>query len=113
MGQYYIIANIDKEEYIKPSEFGDGLKLMEFGCTGIGTTTALVVLLSSGNGRGGGDLHTEDPYIGHWAGDRIVIAGDYADNDFIGELDTTDEELQRIANEVFNEGFKEKDRGKT
>jgi hypothetical protein len=37
------------------------------------------VLLADGNGRGGGDLHSEHPIIGSWSGDRIVVAGDYAD----------------------------------
>ena len=31
MGQYYLIANIDKKEYIHPHKFDDGMKLMEFG----------------------------------------------------------------------------------
>ncbi len=79
MGQYYYVINIDKKQYLYPHKLGDGLKLMEFGMSSYGTMTALAVLLADGNGRGGGDLHSEDPIIGSWAGDRIVIAGDYAD----------------------------------
>jgi len=40
---------------------------------------ALSVLLADGNGRGGGDLRSDNSIVGTWAGDRIVIAGDYAD----------------------------------
>ena len=80
MGQYYHPVNIDKREYLNPHRFGDGLKLLEFGNSSSGTMTALALLLADGNGRGGGDLHTEDESIvGRWAGDRIVVAGDYAD----------------------------------
>lgn len=79
MGQYYVIANLDKKQYLHPHRFGDGLKLLEFGASGQGTMTGLAILLASGNGRGGGDLHSEDPIIGSWAGDRIVVTGDYAD----------------------------------
>jgi len=79
MGQYYKITNIDKEEYLCPHKFGSGLKLMEFGNDGQSAMTGLAVLLADGNGRGGGDLRSEHPIIGTWAGDRIVIAGDYAD----------------------------------
>jgi hypothetical protein len=79
MGQYYIICNLDKKEYLLPHKFGDGLKLMEFGASADGTMLGLAVLLADGNGRGGGDLHADNPIIGSWAGDRIVIAGDYAD----------------------------------
>ena len=31
------------------------------------------------NNRGGGDLRSDNPLVGSWAGDNIVIAGDYAD----------------------------------
>ena len=79
MGQYYLIVNLDKKQYLHPHRCGDGLKLLEFGCSATGTLTALAILLADGNGRGGGDLRSENPVIGSWAGDRIVIAGDYAD----------------------------------
>lgn len=79
MGQYYIPVNLDKREYIDPHKLNDGIKLLEFGCSAYGTMTALAVLLADGNNRGGGDLHSEKAVIGSWAGDRIVIAGDYAD----------------------------------
>lgn len=79
MGQYYKIVNLDKKEWLHPHKFEDGMKLMEFGLSGMGTMSGLAILLADGNGRGGGDLHSENPIIGSWAGDRIVIAGDYAD----------------------------------
>lgn len=87
MGQYYKVVNLDKKEYLHPHKFKDGLKLLEFGCSGSGTMTGLAVLLSDGNGRGSGDLHSEKPIIGSWAGDRIVITGDYADPRFTAESD--------------------------
>lgn len=79
MGQYYKIVNLDKLEYLDPHRFGDGLKLLEFGSSGCGTMNALAILLADGNGRWGGDLDSEKPIVGSWAGDRIVVAGDYAD----------------------------------
>ncbi len=79
MGQYYKIINLDKQEYLDTYTFNDGAKLLEFGCSSEGTLTALAILLADGNGRGGGDLHSENPIIGSWAGNKIVVAGDYAD----------------------------------
>ncbi|MCK5050818.1 MAG: hypothetical protein KAS53_03690 [Candidatus Cloacimonetes bacterium] len=79
MGQYYKIVNLDKQEFLDTYTFNDGAKLLEFGCSSEGTLTALAILLADGNGRGGGDLHSDNPIIGSWAGDRIVVAGDYAD----------------------------------
>ena len=85
MGQYFKIVNLDKREYIEPYAFGDGLKLMEFACSANGMMTALAVLLASSNGMGGGDLHLDSKskwrdVPGRWAGNRIVIAGDYDDD---------------------------------
>lgn len=79
MGQYYYVVNVTKKQYLHPHKFGDGLKLMEFGPSGDGTMAGLAILLADGNGRGGGDLHSDKTVIGSWAGDQIVIAGDYAD----------------------------------
>lgn len=79
MGQYYRIVNIDKKQFLDPHRFGDGMKLTEFACSSGGILTGLAILLADGNNRGGGDLHCDDQIIGSWSGDRIVIAGDYAD----------------------------------
>lgn len=81
MGQYYRVINIDKKQYLHPHKFGDGLKLVEFGCSANATLCGLAILLAEGNGRGGGDLDSESPIIGSWARDRIVVAGDYADDE--------------------------------
>jgi hypothetical protein len=79
MGQYYKIVNIKKKQYISPYIFGDGSKLMEFSMSANGVLSGLSILLADGNGRGGGDLHSENDIVGSWAGDNIVVAGDYAD----------------------------------
>ena len=104
MGQYYLIVNIDKEQYIHPHAFGDGLKLMEFANSQYGTLCGLAVLLADGNNRGGGDLRSDAEIIGSWAGDRIVVAGDYADSGkFLGDFDGAyaDSTVFRYAQETF------------
>lgn len=83
MGQYYYVVNLDKKQYIKPHECNDGAKLMELHTS----LTLLSILCSSGNGRGGGDCRSENPIIGTWAGDRIVVAGDYDDEDKFPEAE--------------------------
>jgi len=105
MGQYYMIVNLDKRQYIHPHRFGDGLKLLEFGYGG-NTMCALAVLLSDGNGRGGGDLDNAEDHeiVGSWAGDRIVVAGDYADpGNWLDDIPR--EELQKVAEEHYTEAF--------
>jgi len=95
MGQYYRVVNLDKKQFLRPHAFGNGAKLMEFGSSAQGTMTALAVLLASGNGRGGGDARSDNSLIGSWAGDRIVITGDYADEGLFVTL--TEEEVVRWA----------------
>lgn len=99
MGQYYKIVNIKKKQYITPHTFGDGAKLMEFSMSANGVLAGLAILLADGNGRGGGDLHSTNSIIGSWAGDNIVIAGDYADEGkFVKEPD------QNLYNVATSEG---------
>lgn len=110
MGQYYITVNLDKKQYLFPHKFDDGLKLMEFGCSSMGTMTGLAILLADGNGRGGGDLHSEDPIVGSWAGDRIVITGDYADPGKFLPKGVTKKKLKEISKKCHSEGYQEADR---
>lgn len=77
MGQYHILYNLDKKEYIHAHHIGNGLKLMEQCGYGKSTATGLWLLLANSNGRGGGDAR-HHPMIGRWAGDRILVQGDYA-----------------------------------
>jgi hypothetical protein len=105
MGQYYRVVNLDKKELLCPYTFGDGAKLLEFGCSSPGMMCGLAILLADGNNRGGGDLRSDKEIIGSWAGDRIVIAGDYADEgkfleEFTQELNQT---LYRYAEDHFTD----------
>ena len=99
MGQYYYVVNLDKKEFLYPHKLGDGLKLWEI-CAGGGTSMALVALLADGNGRGGGDFNAH-PLVGSWCGDRIVVAGDYADNGrFLKKRKFTKKESERLDFEI-------------
>lgn len=62
MGQYHVVVNLSKKEYLYPRKFNDGVKLMEFGASGMGTMLALGWLLGN-----------------EWNGDHITIVGDYGD----------------------------------
>lgn len=90
MGQYWIPVNLDKKEYLDPHKLGTGLKLWEQVANHPGTGTALLILCAAQPVmRGGGDLSLDtgrEKYdelaasiIGRWAGDRIALVGDYAE----------------------------------
>jgi hypothetical protein len=73
-----MVYNLTKREYIHPHRIDNGLKLMEQIGHDRSTSTALFLLLANSNGKGGGDARPHD-LIGRWAGDRILIQGDYAE----------------------------------
>jgi len=78
MGQYHKVYNLDKQEFIHPHRIDNGLKLYEQVGHISTTSTALFALLANSNARGGGDFPAHE-LIGRWAGDRILIQGDYAE----------------------------------
>ena len=97
MGQYYLIVNIEKKQFIHPHKMGSGLKLWEMLAEG-SPFRALGILLADGNGRGGGDIE-EHPLIGSWIGDTILVTGDYAD----GERYNIKENLYHFAKDHYED----------
>lgn len=99
MGQYHSIYNVTKNETIMVG----GSKLWEQAHGA--TAAALLLLLSNSNGRGGGDFNIYpkdydkltpqeladksaiDLVSGRWAGDKIVVQGDYAEQTDPGYID--------------------------
>lgn len=95
MGQYHKAYNLTKKEFIHAHGIGNGLKLMEqIGFEG-STADAVFLLLANSNGRGGGDAEPHS-LIGQWAGDQIVVQGDYAKDTDPGFL--SEEELEGYEN---------------
>lgn len=80
MGQYHKVYNLDKREFIHAHHIDNGLKLLEQCGPGSSPTTsdAVWLLLANSNGRGGGDAPNH-PMVGRWAGDRLLVQGDYAE----------------------------------
>ncbi len=92
MGQYYLIVNIDKNEFIQPHSFGDGMKLGEQNKT----IHLLRILIGkrkkSYNKRWSILLNDRElikiPYLlpGSWSGNKIVFAGEYNDDNLYNEV---------------------------
>jgi hypothetical protein len=80
MGQYHILVNLDKREFVSPHGLGLGLKQREHNGAFDGTLAdALYFLTMTSPDRGGGDYqHTE--ISARWAGDRCVVLGDYTED---------------------------------
>lgn len=90
MGQYFVIVNLDKKEFLDPRKIGGGLKLWEMTHNEGGAFTALGYLLAQN-----GDCTD----IGRWAGDRIVIAGDYSGSELVTDEDVYSYNFDRVGQE--------------
>ena len=75
MGQYFLYANTTKKEYFHPHDIGGGAKAVEqFGSEG---PNLLTYLLIKSDGSGGGDVRNGGEFLGRWAGDNVIVVGDY------------------------------------
>jgi hypothetical protein len=72
MGQYHYLANLDTKEFVMPS----GAKQYEHTFYNGDLAHAMYLLTMTSPYRGGGDW-AETTVSGRWAGDRVVILGDY------------------------------------
>lgn len=98
MGQYWKAVNLDKRQFISPWALGSGAKLWEQ-LANPGPGQALIILLAAmPQPRGGGDLKA-DPVIGSWAGDRVVLVGDYAEDDDLPSSPIPFSEIYGLTNE--------------
>lgn len=80
MGQYHMLVNLDKREFVSPHGLGLGLKQREHNGAFDGTLAdALYFLTMTSPARGGGDYAQTD-ISARWAGDRCVVLGDYTED---------------------------------
>jgi hypothetical protein len=81
----YILVNLTKKEFIDPQHLGDKYNPKQFLEKGSTLGQALLLLVTSQpEKRGYGDLRLTDPLrpvIGRWAGDEVILIGEYAKDD--------------------------------
>tara|TARA_R100000306_G_C4355971_1_gene132721 strand:+ start:515 stop:943 length:429 start_codon:yes stop_codon:yes gene_type:complete len=74
MGQYFVVANTTKKEFLHPHKFGSGLKFLEFTLDGCSVMSGLAHLLGQSSD---GVAHDDATVTGRWIGDHVIIVGDY------------------------------------
>ena len=82
MGQYHHPVCIEAEEGLSPHGMADGLKEAEQGFNRPSTPNAMVALVCARGGNMPADC-SQSPIIGRWAGKRVIVTGDYAEDDDI------------------------------
>ena len=110
MGQYFKCYNATKREFFNPHALGLGLKLLEHCGPGGDQPTmadALYLLVTNSNGRGSGDAR-EHAVIGRWAGDSVVVQGDYAEKGDPGYIQESNrfEDISALVVEMCAEAFR-------
>ena len=104
MGQYFIIANMDRKEFIHPHSLNTGAKLWEICANNVGRL--LLFLLRKSNEGGGGDICKEYDNAGRWAGDRIAVIGDYDESGIYDEAKGKWQDISKEANKEFEDFMK-------
>ena len=82
MGQYHHPVCIEAEEGLNPHGMDSGLKEGEQGFNRPSTPAAIVALVCARGGNMPADC-AQSPLIGRWAGKRVLVQGDYAEDDDI------------------------------
>ncbi|WMI68216.1 hypothetical protein [Mangrovimonas sp. YM274] len=96
MGQYFKIVNVSKKQFIDIDSLGENNKLGFIG-QGLNGIALGRLLTSSGKDwdedffKAFGNPNSDKIYMGIWAGDKIVVAGDYDEPDTNG-IKTSDAE---------------------
>lgn len=99
MSESYVIANLDKKEFIDPHNLGDGGKLREFAFRDHGpTNVALALLLAKRPTLPNGELVGER--AGSWYGNRIAVVGLYD-----GPLPGREETLYDVITGMGSDGY--------
>ena len=98
MGQYFRAVNLDKKEYVESWSIGCGAKLWEW-CVNRQAGIFPFLLRKSSEG-GGGDIQKEYHTAGRWAGDRIVLIGDYDSSHLWDKIDDKTEVWTEISQQL-------------
>lgn len=85
MGQYHKLVNVDKKEYLDPHDIGLGAKQWEHQSEARwplygSLSDAMYILTMTSPNRGGGDMPFTE-ISGRWAGDRVMVVGDYTEDE--------------------------------
>lgn len=102
MGETYLIANLDKKQIIKPESFNESNRVILNKDYSSYALFALHYLIK----RGGETEEKDETFSGKWAGDRILILGDYSKMKVPKDLSEkiTEEDIYRWYAENYNEG---------
>jgi len=80
MGQYYLLANLSKREYIHPHRLGAPAKLGEI-ASNINVAGVLLAATAIPDSS-----IADHPFVGRWAGDQVIVVGDEMNWPYVSHL---------------------------
>lgn len=104
MGQYFLLANITKREVVDPGKLNQLVKFKEW-LSG-DQARVLVWLLRRSDESGGGDIDDPDRYetLGRWAGDQVLLVGDYDSSGLYKEAGRSFKDISEKLRQEYNDG---------
>lgn len=123
MGQYFLLVNQDKKQYVCPWCLGGGAKLWEWAANHQAGIFPLLLRQSTASGGGdwygyglgydegtclgcdGSQTHQSplDGVVGSWAGDRVTLVGDYDDSNLFDLARQQYTNISRDIGRAFNQ----------
>lgn len=91
MGQYHILVNLDNNEFVVRG----GAKQYEHTFYNGDLAHAMYLLTMTSPYRGGGDW-LPTPVSGRWAGDRVVVLGDYTEDSDLPDIPNASSLYHRV-----------------
>lgn len=101
MGQYFLIVNTDKKQFLDPYRFGEGVADLQVVSGYHAQALALLVVKMD-------DIYgSENGLMSSWSGDFVAAAGDYAQPDKHGIETSTPENSDRNLYKMAREEFED------
>jgi hypothetical protein len=80
MGQMYLAVSLSKREYLDPFRFSGATKLGEiFASRGFAGLLSVAIAIPDWS-------VAEHPFVGRWAGDQVILVGDFMDWGYVSHL---------------------------
>lgn len=89
MGQYFLIVNTNKKQYLSGNSFGEGVADLQI-VSGYHAQALALLMCKMDDVR-----NTEGTLLGIWSGDAVIAAGEYAEPDKYSIKTSTEKEPER------------------
>lgn len=103
MGQYFLIVDLDKKEFVNPHVLGMGRKLCDIP---LGKSWGILPYLLTNVEEWSNETPSKKlVWVGHWAKDKIVYLGDYEDPQLASRVEETFKDISWDVRDEYEQFF--------